>query len=92
MSKKGKFVRNSSGFRALLISKEIRNVIDLSAQRSAERANAMMGPKPDRDMYAYRATTRANPRNRAAAHVRTGGWTSRRDNLKNNTLLKSIGR
>lgn len=92
MSKNGRFVRNSKGFRALLISTEIRNVVDLAAQRSAERANNAMGPKGPTDIYGYRATTRASPRDRAAAYVRTGGWMSRRDNLKNNTLLKSIGR
>lgn len=87
---KSRFVPNSQGFRDALTSPSIQAELNKLAEGAADRANSMMGPKPPTDIYGYRATSRAG-RSRSAAYVRTGGYGSRRDNAKNNTLLKSIG-
>jgi hypothetical protein len=86
----GRFRPNSKGFRDLLTSAEIQGQLDRVANGAADTANRLMGPKGPTDLYGYRATTRDSPTRRAAAYVRTGGYASRKDNAKNNTLVRSV--
>lgn len=87
---RSRFVPNSDGFKAVLTSSAIEGELNKIAEAAAGRANSMMGEKPPTDTLGYIATSRSG-HTRSAAYVRTGGFGSRRDNRKNNTLLKSIG-
>jgi hypothetical protein len=87
---RGRFVPNSQGFRDVLTAADTQAQLDGLAQAAAAAANSSMGGPGPTDQYGYRATSRASPSRRAAAYVRTGGWKSRRDNAKNNTLVKSV--
>lgn len=91
MAKRGRFVINSKGFRDALTSGEIQSELTGIAEAAANRANTAMGGPGPQEEYGFRATTRPNPRSRAAAYVRTGGGKSKAHNAKYNTLLKSIG-
>lgn len=90
MAKKVKVEINSAGARAVLTSGGVASNLHSHAQRVAAAANAMLGPIARTDMYPYRSSTWQGA-SRARASVATGGFTSRRDNAKNNTLLKALG-
>lgn len=78
MSNKNKFVLNSAGVRALLRSDEMQEVL-------AERARAVQqrcGPGYESDTYVGK--------NRANAMVWAETHRAKRDNAKNNTLLKGV--
>ena len=77
MSKK-KFKLNRSGVRALLQSNEMQAVLE--QQASAIRNRAGVGYK--QDTYVGK--------NRANAMVWADTYPAKRDNMKNNTLLKAV--
>ena len=81
MAKKGKIriELNRSGVRSLLRSSEMKTVCEQHAQRIAGRAGGG---------YAVDSFT---GRNRANASVYAETDEAKRDNLKNNTLLKAVG-
>lgn len=76
---KVKFKLNKAGVRELLNSKEMRERIDREAEMVTGRAGAG---------YAYRMHSTGQ---RVAANVYAETWEAKRSNLKNNTLLKSLG-
>ena len=80
---------NSKGARALLNSVEVQADLLRRADRIQDGANAQLGASDPSEMY--QADVQAG-KNRARAIVRTSGHGSRRDNARNNTLLKNLDR
>lgn len=78
MSKKFKFVRNSAGFIALLKSEAMQEILIKHASAAKSRA----GDGYEQDIYVGK--TRAN------AMVWPESFKAKRDNKKNNTLLKAV--
>lgn len=69
---------NSAGIRELLKSAEIQSVCKEQASNIANRCGA-----------GYESDVRAG-KNRAVAEVKAVTYAAKRDNLKNNTLLKAV--
>lgn len=82
---------NSRGARAALNAPGVIADLQARAERVEAAANGMMGPRLPSDLTAYRVLPAKEGRNRARVSVWTGGYASRRDNAKNNTLLKALG-
>lgn len=91
MAKRVRVKMNSRGARAILNSPGVVNDLQARGQHVESAANAMMGPKPAADEHGYRLLPAKTGKNRARVSVWTGGYTSRRDNAKNNTLIKALG-
>lgn len=79
MSKKVEIVLNSSGVRSLLRSSEMCDMI----QKRANTALSLLG-----DGYSSSAYT---GRNRVNVQISADSITAKRENLENNSLLKSLG-
>jgi len=90
MAKKVKVKINGAGAVSVLTSGGVSGYLQSHGQRTVEAANAMLGPIARTDMYPYRLSV-WHGSSRARVSVGTGGFTSRRDNAKNNTLLKALG-
>ena len=73
-----KFVLNSEGVQELLKSAEMQAVLDSHAQAVADRAG-----------LGYAAETKVGKK-RAYANIYAETYGAKRDNLENNTLLKSL--
>ena len=82
---------NDSGVRAILNSPGVLADLQARGERIEGAANAMLGPIAATDKFGYRTLPASEGKNRARVSVWTGGITSRRDNAKNNTLLKALG-
>lgn len=82
---------NARGARAILNSSGVINDLQRRGERTETAANTMMGPIAASDEHGYRLLPAKAGRNRARVSVWTGGHTSRRDNAKNNTLIKALG-
>ena len=88
MANKVRVKMNSKGARALLNSAEVQSLLLERAGRVQDSANAKLGATDPEQMY--QADVQAG-KTRARAMVKTSGHESRRDNARNNTLLKSLG-
>lgn len=77
MAKKG-FELNSAGVRELLKSEAMQNLL----KSKADAAVNACGPGYDSDIYVGK--------NRANAAVFASTFLARRDNMKNNTILKAV--
>lgn len=75
---KMKFKLNSDGVRELLKSQEMQSVLNEKATRIKNRC----GEGYTQDVYVGK--------NRANAMVKAGTYQAKRDNLKNNTILKAV--
>lgn len=75
---KGKFKLNKAGVRELLMSPEVANLMADEGQRVAGAAG---------DGYAFRMRSTGQ---RQAVNVYPDTFAAKRDNLKNNTLLKAV--
>ena len=82
---------NSRGARAVLNSPGVVEYLQSLGRNTQTAANAMMGPPASTDLVPYQLMDARTGRNRARVTIGTGGFTSRRDNAKNNTLLKALG-
>lgn len=91
MAKRVRVTMNSRGAATLLNSAGVIGDLQSRGERVESAANAMMGPKPASDNFAFRVLPAKAGRNRARVSVWTGGYASRRHNAKNNTLLKALG-
>ena len=78
MSKKTKFVLNRSGVRELLQSKEMQTVLNERASQAVQRLGAGYAS----DSYVGK--------NRANAMVYADSFLAKRDNVKNNSILKAV--
>lgn len=75
---KTKFVLNRSGVRELLQSKEMQSILDDKASQAVQRLGS--GYKSDKYVG----------KNRANAMVYADSFLARRDNAKNNSILKAV--
>ena len=75
---KGKFVKNWEGVKALLASPEVAALMEQEGQRVAGAAG---------DGYAFRVHYTGR---RQAVNIYPDTFAAKRDNLKNNTLLKAV--
>lgn len=91
MAKPLRVKMSPTGARQLLNSAGVLADLQARGERVESAANAMLGPVPASDMYGYRLLDAQEGRNRGRVSVWTGGYTSRRDNSRNNTLLKALG-
>lgn len=75
---------NRGGFNELRTSQQAQALVDREAERVADACNAQSS------WGGYEATSRSNPKRRAAAYV----WTIEReavvDNARNNRLLRNL--
>lgn len=78
MSKKVKIVLNRDGVREMMQSAEMQSLLSETASAIVSRC----GPGYSSDIYVGR--------NRANAMVKTETFEARRDNRKNNTILKAV--